>query len=136
MTRKADLIDLHALNQTAAGIHELNSKWWVDLDEVLARLPSKYHDFIRMLYKATKIALMHSELSEMLEGVRKGTMDSHLPHLPAEHVEGADLFIRFMDYVGREKIDLACAVDEKLRYNAHRGDHKPEARAAAGGKKF
>lgn len=131
MSRKTD-----GLNDLAADIHELNSKWWVELDEVLALLPEKYHEFIRRLYKATKIALMHSELSEMLEGVRKGTMDSHLPHLSTESVEGADLFIRFMDYVGREKIDIARAIDEKLRYNAHRADHKPEARAADGGKKF
>lgn len=131
MTRQTDV-----LNQMSLDIHELNSKWWVELDEVLALLPPQYHEFIRRLYKATKIALMHSELSEMLEGVRKGTMDSHLPHLSAESVEGADLFIRFMDYIGREKIDIARAIDEKLAYNARRADHKPEARAADGGKKF
>jgi hypothetical protein len=131
MARKTDI-----LNDMALDIHTLNSKWWVELDEVLAVLPEKYHEFIRMLYKATKIALMHSELSEMLEGVRKGTMDSHLPHLSAESVEGADLFIRFMDYIGRGRIDIARAVDEKLAYNLRRADHKPEARAAAGGKKF
>lgn len=131
MTRQTDV-----LNQMSLDIHELNSKWWVELDEVLALLPLQYHEFIRRLYKATKIAMMHSELSEMLEGVRKGAMDSHLPHLSAESVEGADLFIRFMDYVGREKIDIARAIDEKLAYNARRADHKPEARAADGGKKF
>lgn len=131
MERKTDV-----LNELAADIHTRNSKWWVELDEVLALLPPKYHDFITKLYKATKIALIHSELSEMLEGVRKGTMDSHLPHLSAESVEGADTLIRLMDYFGRERLDIARAVDEKLKYNATRADHKPEVRAAEGGKKF
>jgi hypothetical protein len=32
--------------------------------------------------------------------------------------------------------DLAGAIMEKLAYNQQRADHKPEARAAEGGKSF
>jgi hypothetical protein len=72
----------------------------------------------------------------MLEGLRKGLPDSHLPEYSAEAVEAADLFIRLADYCGARNIDLYRVVRDKLLYNARRADHKPEARAAAGGKKI
>lgn len=82
------------------------------------------------------IALMHSELSEMLEGVRKNAMDSHLPLRRAEEVELADLIIRALDYAAYRKLDISAAVREKLQYNASRKDHTDEARRAVHGKKF
>lgn len=86
--------------------------------------------------KGELIALMHSELSEALEGERKGTMDSHLPTRRSAEVELADLLIRVFDYAGAQGYDLANAMLEKLVYNDQRADHKPGARAAEGGKKF
>lgn len=83
-----------------------------------------------------KIALIHSEISEALEGHRKDKPDDHLPHRPSIEVELADAIIRIGDLAGRLKLDLAGAVIEKLRYNRSREDHKIENRAAAGGKKF
>lgn len=85
---------------------------------------------------AMKLALIHSEISEALEGVRKGKMDDHLPDRLAEEVELADALIRIFDYAGSRALDLGGAIVEKLAYNATRADHKPEARAAVGGKKF
>lgn len=84
----------------------------------------------------TKIALMHSELSEALEGFRKDKMDDHLPHRKAVEVELADALIRILDTAGALNLDLAGAVMEKLVYNTQRADHKLENREAAGGKKF
>lgn len=86
--------------------------------------------------KGELIALMHSELSEMLEGVRKGTMDSHLPARRSEEVELADLVIRALDYAAWRRMDLQGAIVDKLQYNAVRKDHTDEARRATNGKKF
>lgn len=83
---------------------------------------------------AAKLALIHSEVSEALEGVRKGEMDSHLPHRKAEEVELADAMIRIFDLAGARGLDLAGAIVDKLAYNITRADHTREARAAAGGK--
>lgn len=82
------------------------------------------------------IALMHSELSEALEGIRKDSMDKHLPHRKAEEVELADAIHRIFDYAGAKGLDLGNALLEKMAYNARRADHRREARAAPGGKKF
>ena len=84
----------------------------------------------------TKIALIHSEISEAMEGLRKNKMDDHLPHRKMEEVELADALIRIFDYAGKRNLDLGGALIEKLTYNAKRADHKPENRAKDGGKKF
>ncbi len=83
-----------------------------------------------------KIALIHSEASESLEGDRKDLMDDHLPHRKMAEVELADAVIRICDLAGVTGIDLGGAVAEKLEYNRTRKDHTREARAAAGGKKI
>ena len=85
---------------------------------------------------AVKIALIHSEVSEALEGLRKGKNDDHLSHRKAVEVELADAMIRIMDLAGAMELDLAGAIVEKLAYNQTRADHKTENRNADGGKKF
>ena len=72
----------------------------------------------------TMIALIHSELSEAMEGLRKELMDDHLPHRPMAEVELADAIIRICDFAGYKGYDLSGAVKEKLEYNLHRADHK------------
>jgi NTP pyrophosphatase (non-canonical NTP hydrolase) len=85
---------------------------------------------------ATKIALIHSEVSEALEGFRKDAKDQHLPHRESAEVELADAVIRILDLAGAAGYDLEAAIEEKLAYNARRVDHTREHRAGAGGKKF
>ena len=86
--------------------------------------------------KGELICLMHSELSEAMEGVRMGTMDHHLPDRKAEEVELADALIRILDYAGAYNLDIGGALVEKLVYNIHRADHKPENRRKDDGKAF
>jgi NTP pyrophosphatase (non-canonical NTP hydrolase) len=89
-----------------------------------------------VLNHGERFALMHSELSEAFEGVRKDKMDDHLPHRKAVEVELADAIIRICDYAGENKLDLGGALIEKLEYNAHREDHTYSARLKPHGKKF
>jgi len=86
--------------------------------------------------KAEMICLIHSELSEAMEGERKNLMDDHLPNRPMAEVEMADAVIRIMDYCGRWGYDIGGAVMEKLEYNANRADHKIENRIKENGKAF
>jgi NTP pyrophosphatase (non-canonical NTP hydrolase) len=62
-----------------------------------------------------KIALMHSELSEALEELRKPE-----PSRKALAEEMADLVIRVMDFCGHEDLDLVGAVLAKMEINQDR----------------
>lgn len=84
----------------------------------------------------TDIALIHSELSEALEGFRKDRMDDHLPQRKNAEVEFADAFIRLCDTSEKYGFDLAGATKDKHLYNQVRADHKPENREKEGGKAF
>lgn len=79
----------------------------------------------------TKLALIHSEISEALEAFRTDATDAHLPPRPGIEVELADAVIRICDLAGHLRLDLGGAIIEKRRYNMERA-----ARAATGGKKI
>jgi hypothetical protein len=83
-----------------------------------------------------KLCLSHSEISEAMEGHRKGLKDDKLPHRPMIEVEIADAIIRLCDLAGALRLDLGGAISEKLAFNAVRPDHKAESRAAEGGKAY
>lgn len=111
--------------------------WWQDLvngTDYVAIINSETR-FGKALF-SEKLTLIHSEVSEAMEGHRKGLPDKHLPHRPMAEVELADAVIRIFDLAGVMGYDLGGAIAEKLAYNAQRPDHKPEARQAAGGKAY
>ena len=82
------------------------------------------------------LCLIHSEISEAMEGYRKDLPDDKLPHRRAVEVELADAMIRIGDLATYLGCDLGGAIVEKIAFNAIREDHKLEARKAAGGKAF
>ena len=117
---------LHWLDALQLAVHRDNEKWWCDKDG--KRLDRN---------KGEMIALMHSELSECLEGVRKSLPDTHLPQYSMELVELADTIIRILDYAeGYNLGALGPVILNKMLYNRQREDHKREARELANGKKF
>jgi len=82
------------------------------------------------------MALIHSELSEGLEGYRKNQQSDHMPAFSMLEEELADAIIRIADMAGAMQLELGKAIVAKLLYNCKRPDHKLENRAAKGGKKF
>lgn len=54
---------------------------------------------------STFVCLFHSELSEAMEGDRKGLMDDHLPKYEMFWVELADFSIRCLDWLGSKKFN-------------------------------
>lgn len=85
---------------------------------------------------SNKLCLIHSEISEAMEGDRKGIKDTHLPNRDMREVELADAVIRIFDLAGAYEMDLGAAIAEKMAYNAQRADHKLENRTKEGGKSY
>lgn len=85
---------------------------------------------------SNKLCLIHSEISEAMEGDRKNLPDDKLPHRAMREVELADAAIRIFDLAGAYDMDLGGAIAEKLSFNRSRVDHSADARLQAGGKAY
>lgn len=126
-----------------------NAGWWNDLEAIKEVAKDKQlknkldaifgKDFVEhyiTLLKSQKLALIHSEVSEALEGLRKNLNDNHLPNVKMFDAELADVFIRTLDVISVFGKDFAKTVIDKCDYNNTRTDHHPENRCKAHGKQF
>lgn len=124
--QKAALHKLSALvlDELCKTTHTNNVKagWWDQKDNPLV-VP-------------TKLALIASEVSEALEGHRRGLKDDKLTQYDMIAVELADVLIRVFDLAGFLNIPIGTIIAEKEAFNASRADHKPENRNAKNGKKY
>ena len=125
-----------SFSDTVNLVHDLNIKagWWNHLDtgeDLTSRNGEKPKRNVPEM-----LCLIHSEISEAMEGYRKNLMDDKLPHRSMLEVELADAVIRIFDMCGGLGLDLSGAIYEKLEYNQNRLDHKIENRLKENGKKF
>lgn len=110
--------------------------WWTELGTGQDLTSKGYPKIQPNKNVGELLCLVHSEVSEAMEGHRKLLMDDKLPHRTMLEVELADVVIRVFDLSGGLDLDVAGAIAEKLAYNAKRADHQIENRRAEGGKKF
>ena len=67
------------------------------------------------------IALIHAELSEALEAIRRGNLASkHIPEVSGVEEELADVIIRIMDIAFNRKWNIPKALFLKIEYNKTR----------------
>ena len=127
------------LTNLQSSIHQANvtAGWWTDLSTNMdlaeeARLGTR----LGKALVAEKLCLIHSEISEAMEGHRKNLPDDKLPHRLMLEVEMADAVIRVLDLCGALELDLAGAIFEKLSYNKTREDHQIKNRKEVNGKSY
>lgn len=119
------------MNKVSQIIHKMNDDagWWTDLETGLTMKGNQ-------LFIASKLLMIHSEISEATEAHRKKLNDDKLPHRSGLEVELADAIIRIFDLAGALGLDLGWSMIEKLAYNKQRADHKVENRTSEGGKTY
>lgn len=112
-----------ALDMLASSIFAwANNKGFWDVTAELAQATARCQKSLVMLeklVKAQKLALITTETSEALEGVRKDA-DSSIPGFSNEEEEMADQLIRVLDYCGAYGLRIGEAVAAKMAKNEGR----------------
>lgn len=115
-----------ALDVLAAECNEIatTSGFWDEDQNLRGVLSIHAPDLLPYLQQLTvglKCALITSETSELLEGIRHGNPpDQHCPEFSSEEIEVADQLIRLFDYSAQRGLRLALAVEAKMKYNRSR----------------
>lgn len=127
LANKAALID-NLVNEVHAA--NVRAGWWNDL-----RTGEDLHGKRNI---GELLCLVHSEISEAMEGHHKSLMDDKLPHRPMFRVELIDAIIRLFDILGADNREHRAGdiFVEKLAFNTVRKDQQPEYRRQVGGKAF
>lgn len=119
MLRKDNTPARNVLNMLAMTCYEMSkSKGFYDLEnKILEAFPEA-----APIIQGNKLALIHSEASEVLEALRSSEVQysKKLPEYTLEAEECADVLIRLLDYCGRQNIDIGGAVEAKIHYNSTR----------------
>lgn len=99
----------------------------IDDGDPRSKLPDHLYDEISEILNLKRgrnvgelLALIHSEISEGLEGERKNLKDDHLPKYDSLTVECADACIRIFDLCGGLGLPLGEAITDKMAYNRNR----------------
>jgi hypothetical protein len=119
------------INSQAHGFHAREDReYFIRKDTVDSDGITRYEKVdLTPEFKAVRVALAHSELSEVLEGLRKNKQDEHIPEFTSEEIEYADCLIRILEYAEHRNLRLFEAVMAKHEYNISR-------EMMHGGKKF
>lgn len=119
---------INAFDAIQSDVHNIAQEkgWWEDrdnLEKAANAVSAKLGRYARITNNAAMIALMHSELSEGLEGERKDLESDHIPGFSMLEEELADVVIRAMDMAQGRNLDLAAAIIAKAEFNSGR-EHK------------
>lgn len=114
-------------------VHEVSSRagWWNP--RAAEGAPFRWSVDTRV---PEKLCLIHSEISEALEGHRQNLQDCDLPNRHKMEVELADAIIRILDLAEACKFDMQATILEKIEFNKNRLDHRIEHRDLAQGKRY
>lgn len=106
-----------------------NSGWWHD-PSTGEEFPTE--GFLGAHVIGCKLGLIHSEVSEAMEGHRKSLKDDKLPQYDAIDVELVDALIRILDLLGMRGAPVDAIYGDKMSFNVSRPDHKVEMRKKGG----
>lgn len=89
--------------------------------EELCKYNQEVGQLVTQLVKSQKIALIHSEASELLEGLRKPSASgAETFGFTNEEEEAADILIRLLNYCGQFNLRIGAATGAKMAKNENR----------------